>query len=57
MPWKSLATKTLDESKSSDLSEKPQSTHSSDVMIPQSSLMLNLLKATYSEDIEEDIQT
>ena len=57
MPWKPLATKTLGVSKSSDLSENPLSTHLSDVMIPQSSLMLNLVKATYSEDIEEGIQT
>ena len=57
MPLKLLATKTLGVSKSSDLSETPLSTHLSDVTIPQSSLMLNLVKATYSEDIEEGIQT
>lgn len=56
MPWKSLAKNTLDTSKSSDQLENLQSTHSSDLMIPQSSLMLNLVKATYSEGME-DIET
>merc|ERR1712223_625004 len=57
MPKIQLAINTSEKSKSLESFEKPLPIDSSVIIEPQNSLMLSLLKATYSKDIESRTQT
>ena len=52
MPKLQLAIKSSEKTKSLESFENSESIDSSDIIKPQSSLMLSLVKATYSEDIK-----
>ena len=57
MPKLQLAIKSSEKTKSLESFENSEPIDSSDVIKPQSSLMLSLVKATYSEDIKEGSHT